>query len=139
MPDTYIDVGPMACNKDTSKVASKYVTKATQVMRETAVKTIRAAAGFTPDKGTNSKGFHFDATLTEITLGTFKGQPSVTCKLNGVVAKHPQKVWLTQTLTGSVTIAGGNSDRDVEDCIKAVMEQTTTARVIPFLKGQPKP
>ena len=139
MPDIYVDVGPMAYSKDPTKVAAKYATKAKQLMRDAAMKAIRNSPGFTPDKTGNPSGFHFDATLSEIAFGTFQGQPSVTCKITGILATYPQKRILTKTLTGKTTVVGGNSDRDVEDCIKAVVDETTKKEVIPFLKRQPKP
>jgi len=91
MADIYVDVGPMDYSKDPTKVAAKYATKAKQVMRDAAAKAIRGAAGFTPDKVGNPTGFHFDATLTEIAFGTYQGQPSVTCKVTGVLATYPKK------------------------------------------------
>ena len=139
MPDIYVDVGPMAVTKDPTKVAAKYAVKTKQLMRDAAIKAIRSASGFTPDKNGNPAGFHFDATLNEIAFGTYQGQPSVTCKLNGVVATYPQKRWLTQSLTGKATLAGGTADRDVMDCITAAMEASTTKDVIPFLRRQPAP
>ena len=136
MADIYIDVGPMAYSKDTTKVAANYTAKAKQLMRDATIKAIRAAAGFTPDKTGGSGGYYFDATLTEITIGTYQGQPSVTCKVSGVVATFPQRRMLTQSLAGKTTLAGGASARDVEDCIRTVMEETTKKEVIPFLKRQ---
>jgi len=44
---------------------------------------------------------------------------------------------LSTSLSGSATVAGGTTDRDVEDCIKAVMTATVKERVIPYLKTKP--
>jgi hypothetical protein len=129
----------MAYNKAPNKVAAKYATKAKQIMRDAAVKAIRAAPGFTPDKKDNAEGYHFDATLTEITFGTYQGQPSVTCKLDGVLANYPQKSLVAGSLTGKATLAGGSTDRDVEDCIKAAVQDTVAKQVIPALKKLSKP
>jgi hypothetical protein len=134
MPDTYIDVGPMALSKDLTKVPARYAKDAKQIMRDAAIKAIRAAKGFTPDKGSNTKGFHFDVTLDEIVLGTYKGQPSVTCKANGILANYPQKTLVAKTLIGSATLAGGTSDQDVKDCIKAVVEAIVNEKLIPTLR-----
>ena len=139
MPDIYVDVGPMAFSKDPTKVAAKYAVKAKQVMRDAAAKAIRGAPGFTPDKVGNPEGFHFDATLTEIAFGTYQGQPSVTCKVEGFVATYPRKEVFGVNLTGKATLAGGTTDRDVDDCIKAAMEAIMTKSVIPALKQRSKP
>jgi hypothetical protein len=140
MPDIYVDVGPMDYSKDPTKIAAKYATKAKQQMRDAAAKAIRGAAGFTPDKvGSNPAGFSFDATLTEITFGTYQGQPSVTCKVTGVLATYPKKEVFGVNLTGNATVGGGTTDRDVEDCIKAAIEASIVKRVIPALKQRSKP
>jgi len=137
MPDIYVDVGPMAYNKDTTKVAFKYAGGAQKQMRDAAIKAIRSAPGFTPDKVGNPEGYSFNAKLTEITFGTYKGQPSVTCKVNGEVTTYPTPKMLTTSLPGSATVAGGTTDRDVEDCVKAAMTATVKERVIPYLKTKP--
>jgi len=129
----------MAYSKDTSKVAAKYATTAQKLMRDAAISAIRSASGFTPDKSGTPAGFNVNATLNEISFGTYQGQPSVTCKLNGTVATYPQMKLLTSTLTGNATLAGGTTDRDVADCLTAAMKSTMEKSVIPFLKKQPKP
>ena len=139
MPDIYVEVGPMSVSKISTKVPSNYKSKAKELMHDAAIKAIRGASGFTPDKIGNPKGFYFDATLSEIVIGTYRGQPSVTCKVTGVVATYPEKRMLTQSLAGNTTLAGGTADSDVRDCITAVMEGTTKDQVIPFLKKQPVP
>ena len=139
MPDIYVDVGPMAYNKDTTKVAFKYAGGAQKQMRDAAIKAIRSTPGFTPDKVGNPEGYSFNAKLTEITFGTHQGQPSVTCKLNGEVTTYPKAVMLSTSLSGSATVVGGTTDRDVEDCIKETMTATVKERVIPYLKKKPTP
>ena len=139
MPDIYVDVGPMAYSKDPTKIAAKYAGRAKQLMRDAAAKAIRGAAGFTPDKVGNPEGFHFDATLTEIAFGTYQGQPSVTCKVTGVLATYPKKEAFGFNLTGKATLGGGTTDRDVEDCIKAAMEAAVTKSVIPALRQRSRP
>jgi len=137
MPDIYVDVGTMAYNKDTTKVAFKYAEKAQKQMRDAAIKAIRSAPGFTTDKVGNPEGYSFNAKLTEITFGTYQGQPSVTCKLNGEVTTYPKPKMLSTSLSGSATVAGGTTDRDVEDCVKAAMTATMEKKVIPYLKTKP--
>lgn len=139
VPDLYVEVGPMSTSKDPNKVATSYATSAKKTMRDAAMKSVRGASGYTPDKVGNPKGFYIDMTLTEIEIGTYQGQPSVTCKATGVVATHPEKRWLTQSLTGKTTLGGGASPRDVQDCIKEVVTAMMTKDVIPFLKKQPAP
>src|SRR6267143_242943 len=139
MPDVYVEVCAMAYSTDTKKVATKYAVKVQKLMREAAVQAIRIASGFTPDKKGDPTGFHFDATLSEIAFGTYQGQPSVTCKVNGSIETYPRKELVTKTLTGSATVVGGTSDRDVEDCIGEVMKATVKDRVIPLLKQKSKP
>jgi hypothetical protein len=87
----------------------------------------------------NPTGFHFDATLTEIAFGTYQGQPSVACKVTGLLATHPKKEVFGFNVTGNATIAGGTTDRDVEDCIKAAMAAAVTKSVIPALKQRSRP
>jgi hypothetical protein len=137
MPDIYVDVGPMAYSKDTTKVASKYAVNAQKQMRDVAAKAIRSAPGFTMDKVGNPEGYSFNAKLTEITFGTYQGQPSVTCKVNGEVGTYPKPFMLTTSLSGSATVAGGTTDRDVSDCIKEAMRATVEKRVIPYLRLKP--
>jgi hypothetical protein len=139
MSDTYVDVGSMACNKDTKKVAFKYTATAPKQMRDAAIKAIRSSPGFTPDKVGNPEGYAFNAKLTEVAFGTYKGQPSVTCKLNGEVTTYPKPVMLTTSLPGNGTVPGGTTDRDVEDCIKETMTAIVKDKVIPYLKKKPTP
>lgn len=137
MPDTFVDIGLMSFNKDPKKVPTKHTPKARMLMRNATMKVVRATPGFTPDKVGNPSGYHVDATLDSIEFGTYQGQPSVTCKMTGVVATYPEKRWLTQKLTGKATLAGGTTDRDVDDCISAAMEATVKDQVMPFLKKKP--
>lgn len=137
MADIYVDVGPMAHSKDPVKVPIKYIAKTTKLMRDGALKVIEVTSGFTTKKA--AKGYHVDATLTEIVLGTHNGQPAVTCKVNGLVATYPDKKLLTGSLSGEATLVGGTSERDVYDCITAVMEATTKDEVLPFLRTKGKP
>ena len=139
MPDIYVDVGPMHYSKDTTKVASKYTVNAQKQMRDTAIKAIRAAPGFTPDKVGNPVGYQIDATLNEIVFGTYKGQPSVTCKLSGTVSTYPQNQMLAKSLVGSATLAGDTTDGAVGDCIKEAVKATMEKSVLPYLKQKPSP
>lgn len=139
MADIYVDVGPMAYNKDTTKVAFKYTVNAQKQMRDAAIKAIRSAQGFTPDKVGNPTGYNVNATLVEVVFGTYQGQPSVTCKLNGTVSTYPRMQLLTSTLVGSATLAGDTTDGAVADCIKEAMKSTMEKRVLPYLKQKPSP
>lgn len=132
MADIYIEVTSMAVNKDTKKVPTKHGVRAIQLMRDAAAKAVRGASGFTPDKKGN--GFLFEGTLDEISFDPYKGEPAVSCKVVGLIATYPKKEVITKRLEGGkITVVGGTSDRQVDDCIKEAMDKATND-VISFLK-----
>lgn len=138
MPDIYIEVGEMHYNSDTSKVGFKYTKDAKATLLAAAVEAIRATKGYTPDPvGTTPAKFKFDGTLDEIVFGTYQGMPSVTCRIKGTVETSPgSNKEMTASVSGSSTVAGGTTDKDVTDCMKMAMKKTVDERVIPYIKGK---
>jgi hypothetical protein len=129
----------MEYNKDPSKVAAKYTTKAKALMREAALAAIKSAPGYTVDKPAgNATGYKFNANLNEVILGTRNGQPSVTCKVEGSLATYPQDLYVGGAKS-SPTLLGGTTDRDVEACIKAAVTSMVTEQLIPTLNKLPQP
>ena len=134
MPKTYVDVGPMAYSRNSTKVDAKYGAKATHWMRDTAVRQVRRDDKFTPEKTAGSqKGYYFDATLAEVKVVT-SGQVGVSCKIDGVLATYPDRKLVAAGLSASARITGGATDRDVQDCVEAVIEAMVKDKVIPTLK-----
>lgn len=132
--DIYIEVGPMSVIS--GKVPKEYVGSAKKLMCDAAIKKIKKAKGYTPEKKKATKGFQFSATLNSITITTDKGKESVFCEISGVVATWPKKKMLTSKLTNKTGIKGGATKKDVEDCITIAMETVTEKYVVPFLKKQ---
>jgi hypothetical protein len=133
--DVFVEVGPMSASKDAKKVPKEFAAAAPKLMRAAAVREVKKAKGFTPDKkGSPKEGFYIDATLTGVTIDA--GAKTVKCELSGVVATYPKKKMLTSSVSGSATLKGGTDTRDVEDCIAAVAEAITKDKIIPFLKKQ---
>ena len=137
-PDVYVDVGAMTYSKDTTKVAAKYAVMAEKLMKEAAVGAIHGSPGFTPYKVGNPDGYYLIAKLTEVSFGTYQGQPSVTSYLSGEVGTYPQPKMLTTSLTGKGMIGGGTTDGDVAASIKEAMKTMVLKSVIPYLKTKPK-
>jgi hypothetical protein len=139
MPDIFVNVGPMDCSTDTNKVALKYAVNAKEQMRKAATAAIKAQPGFTVDKPGSARQYDFNATLTEVVFGTKSGQPAVTCRLTADLST-PSKfaAGKNELVSGSIlsnaTLIGGTTDRDVADCIAAVVTKTVNDSVIPGIK-----
>jgi hypothetical protein len=140
MADTYVEIGPMAYVKDTTKVPIKYATEAQKLMKEAATAAVRASVGFTPDKVGNPEGYWVDLTLSEIVFGPVQDRPGVTCKFVGTVATFPAKRVLTSTLTGKGMVGAGGkevNDGDVRFAIQEGVKATIVKSVLPYLKTNP--
>ena len=143
MPDICVNVGPMDYNTDTSKVALKYAVKAKDQMRKAAIDAVKAQPGFTVDQAGSSRQYDFNATLEEISFGTTRGEPSVTCKLTGDLSTPSKfvagkKELVSDYIMGKATLIGGTTDRDVADCIAAAMTKTINDSVVPGIKEHVK-
>ncbi len=138
MADIYIHVGKMAYNSDTNKVGLKYAMNAQDLMVKAVKDAVVAATGFTLDAPQKDPhGYHIDLTLSEVVFGTRQGQPSVTCNLNGEIDTWPEKKLVTNELTGTATLIGGTTKRDVDDCITAATTATMNKSVLPALAKRP--
>lgn len=140
MADIYVEIGPMAYIKDTTKVPIKYATEAQKLMKEAATAAVRAATGFTPDKIGTPEGYWVDLTLSEIEFGPVQDRPGVTCRFVGTVATYPNKKVLTSTLTGKGMVGAGGkevNDGDVRFAMQEGVKATMVKSVLPYLKNKP--
>lgn len=129
----------MDYNTDTNKVALKFALKAKEQMRKAATDAIKAQTGFTVEKAGSARQYEFNATLSEVVFGTRQGQPSVTCRLTADLSNPSKfvagkKELVSGAISGSATLIGGTTDRDVADCIAAAVTKTINDSVVPGIK-----
>jgi len=140
MSDITLKAGPMSVNTDPNKVNTKYAQNAPAQMKKAAENAIVANADLKALRSKTPREYTFSATLSVVEFGTHSGQPSVTCKLMGVLST-PNKFRtdgkddvVSGSITGSATLVGGTTDRDVADCIAEAVKATINKSVMTGIK-----
>jgi hypothetical protein len=106
-------------------------------MQDTVKFIVEHTEGFTLVETKGAKGYIVDLTLEEVSFITVQNMPGVKAALNGTIYRYPQKLLVTQSLTGSGKIGGDTSDGAVKDAVKEGVKTTMNVSVLPTLKKQP--
>ncbi len=130
MGDIYVEIGPM----DSSKAPKEHAEKAKAAMQKAVANAVKNASGFTTSK--KGSGYNIRLKIAEL-----KVEPKgVACKLTGELLRYPKAEMVSTSLTGNAKVdGGGNPERNVADCIDAVVGDMMTRNVIPTMKKQARP
>jgi hypothetical protein len=87
----------------------------------------------------NIAGFYIEGTLTELEVKGTASQPTVTCKINMLLASYPDKNILGLLNGGasvSVQVGTPPDARAREDCVTAVIEDLVAKKILPTIASR---